>query len=94
MLSSSKILEILSEGLGKLNPIEHVKIFSFSTAILFVLICRVFIFACTVWRQGRRACQRTNRQFGLCNVLLQSIVYKQKGGDIGEQEAGGTVRMS
>ena len=45
--------------------------------------------------QRRRACQHIDRrQFGLCNVLLQSIVYKEKGKDAGEQQAGCTVRMS
>lgn len=94
MLSSSKILESIPEGLGKLNPKERISIFNFSTAILFVLICSVFILACAVWYRGQQACQCTDGHLRLYNVLLQSVVYKQKGGDVGEQEAGGTVRMS
>ena len=96
MLSSSNILGSISEGLGKLNPKERISIFNFSTAILFVLICSVFILASAVWYRGQRACQCTDGHLRLYNVLLQSVVYKQKGGDVGEQEAhgGGTVRMS
>ncbi|XP_074853330.1 endogenous retrovirus group K member 7 Env polyprotein-like [Carettochelys insculpta] len=80
LLSGSKLLDGLVDGLSSLNPLKYIKLLGGSALVLLGLILILLLLLCVIWRKNKNLSSNCRQQAAVFSLMLHRVARKTKRG--------------